>query len=66
MKMIAMLCGLVDDQSHKIIALSPESNHWFVNVEDATPEYKEMAAETELDGKVSVLGFLFGPGGLAE
>lgn len=62
MKVIATLCLVQEGGAQKVIAISPDSNMWFVNREDLTGDMAKLAEQTEGSGNVGVLGMLFGPG----
>ena len=61
-KPIATLCVLTSDEDHKFFALSPRSDHWFVNRADLAGEYAKLADMTESRGTVIVLGMMFAAG----
>ena len=58
MRYAATLVLVPHSGGHKVLAIAPGDNVWFVNAEDATPEMKELQQSIEKDGQRTVLGHL--------
>jgi hypothetical protein len=62
MRALATLAAITDQGVSKVIAISPKDDAWFVNYDDLPKEYKELADQSNSEGKCIVLGMLFVPG----